>query len=299
MNQRASQPNSFFRLPGQPSDIDQKGLFDLLKRSDHLRDSLYKPDTLEPPDPQFSTKIANKTFERVSFTKTTIRRIRFMNCKFIRCLLVGAQIEDCEFHRCEFLNTNTHKIKIVRTYIDPGSFTKCLDPKKHQNIGVHLYQVLMNNSKERDQPEFEADARFEFFRWKRYQDLYEVREKYKNDKRIDFAKIRQIVKRWLWEKLFGSGIRWPYLARTALASVTIATFTNYTFRDEFGLNGEPHNITTIIDAFYFSMVTLTTLGFGDIAPTTQFGRAIIAMEGAFGLVLFALFASMMFRKIAP
>jgi voltage-gated potassium channel Kch len=98
---------------------------------------------------------------------------------------------------------------------------------------------------------------------------------------------------------FGSGIKSFYLLRTALFSVGSATTLNYLLRNEFGLDDDPNNVATVIDAFYFSMVTLTTLGFGDIAPSTQLGRAIIAMEGAFGLVLFALFASMMFRKMAP
>jgi uncharacterized protein YjbI with pentapeptide repeats len=108
MDQRAYQPNPFFRLPGSPSEMDQDALFDHLSRSDHLRDSLYRPDVLEPPNPRFVTKIDNKTFERVSFTKTTIRHLRFLRCTFKNCLFVGSTLEDCEFHGCQF---------VIRTHI--------------------------------------------------------------------------------------------------------------------------------------------------------------------------------------
>jgi len=38
-----------------------------------------------------------------------------------------------------------------------------LNRRKYQNIGVHLYQKLMSNSRDVDQIEFERDAQFYFF----------------------------------------------------------------------------------------------------------------------------------------
>ena len=58
-------------------------------------------------------------------------------------------------------------------------------------------------------------------------------------------------------------------------------------------------ISEFSDALYFSTITLTTLGFGYITPTTQILRLVVAAEGLFGFFLFALLASMLFRKIAP
>lgn len=83
--------------------------------------------------------------------------------------------------------------------------------------------------------------------------------------------------------------------------MTIALFSllNYMFRDTLGLNRENEDVTIFIDAFYFTMITLTTLGYGDVVPASQIGRLVVAFESSVGLILFALFASMMFRKIAP
>ena len=39
--------------------------------------------------------------------------------------------------------------------------------------------------------------------------------------------------------------------------------------------------------YYFSFVTLTTLGFGDIAPASDAARVLATLEAMFGLVLLA------------
>ncbi len=43
-------------------------------------------------------------------------------------------------------------------------------------------------------------------------------------------------------------------------------------------------INTPIDAIYFSIVSITTLGFGDINPTSQIMRAVVAIEVLLGII---------------
>lgn len=43
-------------------------------------------------------------------------------------------------------------------------------------------------------------------------------------------------------------------------------------------------IDTPIDALYFSIVSITTLGFGDINPTSQIMRAVVAIEVLLGII---------------
>ncbi|MFC4452048.1 MULTISPECIES: NAD-binding protein [Halorussus] len=66
---------------------------------------------------------------------------------------------------------------------------------------------------------------------------------------------------------------------TALAAIVGAqiygTVGTYALRDEFA------NITTLVDAFYYTLVTASTVGYGDAAPTTQsarlFGMSVIVI----------------------
>ena len=43
------------------------------------------------------------------------------------------------------------------------------------------------------------------------------------------------------------------------------------------------------DAFYFSAVTITTLGYGDISPTMPWGKSFAALEAVCGVVIIGFF----------
>ena len=49
---------------------------------------------------------------------------------------------------------------------------------------------------------------------------------------------------------------------------------------------EPQQISTIFDGFYFSVITLTTVGFGDISPESPLGKAFTMLLSLLGLGLF-------------
>jgi Ion channel len=78
-------------------------------------------------------------------------------------------------------------------------------------------------------------------------------------------------------------------------ALVLATVNNI-WAPEMGLKlKEP----SFVDALYFTIITLTTIGYGDITPTTTLGKLIVSGEGVTGFVLFATLASMVYRKILP
>ena len=46
-----------------------------------------------------------------------------------------------------------------------------------------------------------------------------------------------------------------------------------------------HSSGTFLRMFYFSAVTITTLGYGDILPITDFARTVVALEAISGIVI--------------
>lgn len=296
--------DSFWTLAAPFVIKTEDALYQKLQTSGHLMDCLYEPEKLDR-NVNYSRKITNKIFERVSLSKTEISNLIFSNCKFIDCQFIGTNIKNCEFHNCDFVNSNTYKIHFIETYIDPKSFKRCLNRKRHQNIGVHLYQNLLNNSRDSEQIEFERYAQFMFLRWKRFQEGYEIQKSWNGRdcltdvKAMEVSKRLGYLRRYIWEWLFGSGVRIRHFVATVFAVMIISTALNYYFRTEFGLANSGAPISDLTESFYFTSVSLTTLGYGDIVPTTKVGRIFAAIQGVMGFFMFALLASMLFRRVAP
>lgn len=53
---------------------------------------------------------------------------------------------------------------------------------------------------------------------------------------------------------------------------------------------------TIIQSIYFSVVTITTLGYGDITPQTETARILTALEAGLGIVTIGLFLNAVARQ---
>lgn len=54
-------------------------------------------------------------------------------------------------------------------------------------------------------------------------------------------------------------------------------------------NGMINNVDTVIDSIYFSVVTITTLGYGDMLPCTNWGKMAVSLEAIIGVILLGFF----------
>lgn len=295
--------NEFWHLKGSREIISSKELKELLDESSEITNVSYIPKDLQHKSGFTRNNFQGKTFKRVKFSHTLISGIVFRNCVFEGCLFVGTTIDNCEFHNCEFIRTNTYKISISNTYIDPGFFDKCLSPSEHQNLGVQLYQILLRNSQETDQIEFSRNAQFLFLRWKRFQVAYELRKLIKEREKGGFLQIFLIsleyLLRGIWEKLFGCGIQlWIYI-RTVVITIIGSTIINYYFREQFGLERHSEPVSSWMEVFYYTSVSFTTLGYGDIVPSEPLGQLFSSVQTFFGFILLALLVSMLSRRVLP
>jgi hypothetical protein len=289
---------NFFKLEGTPSDIIEADFHNLRnKRDTILRDCIYRPDRLQSNHYPRKLRIRDVAFENVSLSKTTIEGIDFSDCTFSRCLFLGTMFRHCRFLNCKFVDSNMYRVEFQNVFIGPSSFKNCLDKKRHQNIGLHLYQELLRNSREQSQPDFADEAHFEFRRWQRYRLKWEIN----NSENITFSatpKFAKIFFSWAFEITAGSGVRLTNLLITSIFGLAILSLLNWTYREEFGLFYSGRPIQSIAEAIYFSAITITTLGFGDIVPTTTPGRIAVTLQAVSGFTLLATLTSMIYRRIS-
>ena len=301
-----SRNDPFWKL----SDLDvittQYEFFEQLQASDTLENVLYSPQVLKKED-QKTTRIESKTFTCSSFSHTRIVGIIFRDCHFENCLFIGAVFEDCEFHSCSFKSTNTQKVSFKSTYVNPHSFLQCLDKRKHQNIGVHLFKELQRNSRDEGQGKFERDAKFLFSQWERYQGWYDLRQevkKFRGRPKAIWELLKGMTKRlvsccwgWIWEVVSGSGVRIMRFLRFVAIVILLFSAINYSCMEHFGLKSAQGAMTSYVEALYFTVISLTTLGYGDFTPGTDVGQLWASFQSVIGFVLFALLTSMIFRRL--
>ncbi|WP_321494163.1 ion channel [uncultured Desulfobacter sp.] len=286
--------NSFFKLNGEFKRLESEDEFlELIRHADALRDLEYRPNQLRPDRPM--NKFSGKKFTNISFAKTEFIGLEFSWCEFIDCLFIGTIFIDCEFHDCTFSGCNPHKVRFKGTYIDPICFSKMLSPTEHANIGTWLFQQLLRNSAESRQPSFAQTAQYYFQKWKRYQLWYDYKQKN--------IPAYQFLKRWipslLYDHLAGYGIRiLPLVRLTAGFLLFCTTFNHYAWRF-FGIHSSSIKDLTpsVTKSIYYTVITVTTLGYGDLTPTSEFGMNTASVESLFGVVWLGLFANTIIKRV--
>lgn len=74
----------------------------------------------------------------------------------------------------------------------------------------------------------------------------------------------------------------------ALTYVFVTALVMFNFEPHINPVTETETFTSFFDALYWSTVTLTTVGYGDLCPATDLGRLISMMSSIFGIAIIAL-----------
>lgn len=74
----------------------------------------------------------------------------------------------------------------------------------------------------------------------------------------------------------------------------IFAFLNNTYPDTLNIDSDSEG--GIQDTFYFSFITLTTIGYGDFAPTSSLGQRIAILEGLIGQFYLAIVMAILVGK---
>lgn len=280
----------------------EKDFADHLKRSKDLRNVLYEPDILQPLPPFPKFKIKDTYFNNVSFSKTKLDKVVFINCSFEDCLFIGTEIENCEFHNCKFKNCNTHKIKIYKTYVNPSNFSNCFNKIGQSNVAVHLFQQLINNSIDEGQSEFRRFAEYNFKKW---QDKLAINKFWnKEPYKISLWEfIKQYPLSCLYRYSFGYGLRLRNFI-FSFASIFILFFAiNYYNWSKYELAQKDIAISVydkdsvnFASNFYYTLDATTKFVDSQFQATTNYGMIWLSLQSIVGFVFLSALVTIILNR---
>jgi len=295
---RGSTENLFI-LPDVTNKVDQAGLTGLLSNGAgaQIGAIVYEPDKLTSNFEPQHHRVKQVLFSNSIFSYTIIQRFDFDSCTFDRCLFIGTIFQDCRFRKCKFLNCNFFRSEFLSCFADPSQFDECLPRKGYENVGVHLFQELLRNSRLQVQPDFADEAQFRFRRWQRYQLWAEMVNS--RSPSVFLRGLPRYTAKLLFSGLTGSGMRLSRLLFSAAVGLLFVSTINLWLAQPFGLKVSGGGIIKSFDqALYVTVVIMTTLGFGDITPTESLGRLAVSFEALIGFTVFAFLASTLYRRLS-
>lgn len=86
----------------------------------------------------------------------------------------------------------------------------------------------------------------------------------------------------------------PFLTLSVYGSVVVSFFAIVIYYIEKDLNPR---INSLIDAFWWSFATTTTVGYGDITPITDIGKVIGIFLMLIGVAIFGVYTALFARAI--
>ncbi|MGD2249442.1 MAG: pentapeptide repeat-containing protein [Candidatus Methanofastidiosia archaeon] len=248
----------------------------------------------------------NTTFQKnASFNKIKFRSISFNGTIIERNLKFKTDpkqnnelnLQNAQFLFKGYITANLTKAKFYGANLENVVFNQCEWPKKlyeevHMKPGyVSLKDIetIYRNLKQSMHNSGNYSKAGEFF----YKEM-EIKRK--------IAKTKEKYFQWLWlefyRRLAGYG---EHPENTVIVSFSVILVFALFYRGFGCLQYTVINSCLsqqIIDVLYFSFVTFTTLGLGDIRPMTSIGKMLVCLEAIIGAFLIALFVVGFFRKMA-
>lgn len=249
---------------------------------------LYYADEFRSSSDKYIT-FANKSFSLISFKDTVFYKVRFIRCEFESCIFMGATFNECEFIDCIFKNTNANKIKVNSCLIDPKCFDDNFDFISDTNIAVNVYQSLYKNASREYQSEH---ALYSLYKMKDAE-YHHLSSKLNRGviTRSQYYKGRVFY--YMHDFISGYGLKTFKVLRLLIIFITLLSSVNYIFS---GSIFKDNIEFTIVNSIYFTCVTITTLGYGDITPYTDVGKILVALQALLGFIVLSLFMASVINR---
>jgi hypothetical protein len=278
----------------------------------------FSDDEMEmPPDanknpPTLTVNLSHCVFSNIRMKFVRFRQGGITHTRFRECYLPHARFERVDLTGTEFIDCNLREASFDCSNLDYVVFRNCdldydsilLNLPKRANLRWRLLRLLrLNASAEGDMPrsnqlllqELAASRMHERAKFMADSDYYRKRYNFRDRLSAFAAWYGHYVQLLVW----GYGLK-PYrlLTNGLLVILAVAILTWLSQTTIYVPRGPSPRGLGFGEALYTSIVTFTTLGYGDFTPAEVFGRVIYAMESLFGALFIGLLAATAYRRIA-
>jgi len=238
------------------------------------------------------------------------------NCRLDSTCLENAEMIGADLQNAKLWNSNLTGVKLQNSNLRNAEFNE-----KTLLFNANLYQSKIDNStlkfayanldkivlQEKNQLYKKAKEVYRNLKnYFRQEGLYDVSGDYYYRERLMENKCNREEKKifiWIFDTLLklttGYGEKPLNILLWWIGIIFVYAFTYDVFNGIY--NGIAYNITSynpkFFEALYFSIVTFTTLGFGDLAPKPGFFQLFASFEALLGAIFMAMFIFVFARKM--
>lgn len=235
-----------------------------------------------------SSRLDGGYFEQVCFTGSSLVNSNISGATFYKSVLDGSDVSDCLINNVTFNNSNVRSELIYR---EISYFQLVLQylrsiacPNEFADKGRKNHTVFSYTHSDGLTSPYNSNT-------KRYIDWYEALFiRFSNFHRYNLSQKVLLSLSVIFTKSWTS-----FAALTSSGVLIILTYTCIYFFGANNLNGLSSNtdaLSLFVSSFYFSVVTFTTLGFGEITPITSLFKLIVISEVILGYIVLGSFVFM-------
>jgi uncharacterized protein YjbI with pentapeptide repeats len=225
---------------------------------------------------------STSNFERAFLSDANLEWTRFDGANLKNAYLSGANLHYASLHIANLNNANLSKANLIKTHFRGADLTDAnlLDVTYYMRTSSHYKGIKLSGC-------------YGSERFKRYASHQAFIEELQESGRRNKCLVA------LWSVLADCGRSpWRWMGWSAVSVLFHANLYWWFFgSDAFHLNDDLSFDPWV--ALYYSVVTFTTLGFGDITPITFWAMFWVTIEVIFGYVMLGGLISFMFSKLLP
>ncbi len=274
-------PANLFSIIGD--EIDSYEDFKSSIRNNNISNALFMPDVFSSAH-RFD-KYTKTAFRAISFKNTKFERIKFVDCSFTDCLFLNAEFNQCEFSNCDFNGCNFLGSSWTKTRIDPKTLKGNFDYKNDANIAAHLFHALYEQYKNDHQPNYARLSKYLLMKSRYGLDYFYRKKGTLTTVSFFLRRVQAVFHRFVsGYGVYRLRVLAAFFSFFVLASALNHLLQSYIFSSDVPPTSPNYSI---IQSAYYTFISITTIGFGDMVPKSEIGRILIMGESSVGIFLIA------------